>query len=899
MTIRNLDYLFKPESVALVGASARPGSIGSVLARNLFRAGFEGPIMPVNPKYRAVHGVSTYPDIDSLPTPPDLGVVATPADSVPDIIAQLGRAGARAAVVISAGFAETGGDHGRALQQAVLDHARPYNLRVVGPNCLGVIVPGAGLDASFAHIPPAPGRLAFVTQSGAIVTSIVDWAASHGIGFSHLVSLGDMADVDFGDMLDYLANDQRASAILLYIESVTSARKFMSAARAAARTKPVIVVKAGRHAEGARAAASHTGALAGADTVYDAAFRRAGMLRVLSLEELFDAAATLAMPWRPRGDRLAILTNGGGVGVLATDAAVDEGATLAELTPELVERLGRVLPATWSHANPVDIVGDAPGGRYADALEALADAPGVDAVLVLNCPTAVASGVEAARAVIGVVEAGKARNILTSWVGGSTAAEARRLFADRQIPTYDTPEQAVRAFMQVVNYRRNQEILMETPPAVPEDFSPDSGRARGIIDEALGEGREWLMEHEAKEILAAYGVPAATTRVAASAGEAAGLAAGFDGPVAVKICSPDITHKTDVGGVALDLLGPQVVREACEAMRRRVADKAPDARITGFSVQPMIRRPGAYELIIGLTEDAQFGPVVLFGHGGTAVEVVNDKAVGLPPLNMHLAGEIMSRTRIYRQLRGHPRARAVDMEAIALALIRISLIAIDFPEVIELDVNPLLADESGVIALDARIRVRPTADAGTRRLAIRPYPSELEEDVPLADGRRLWLRPILPEDEPALQSAFAKLTPEEVQLRFFVPMKTLSHMAAARFSQIDYDREMALVLTEHGIPGKTEIYGVVRLIADPDNERAEYAIIVRHDMTGQGLGVYLMRRIVDYAKARGIGEIFGDVLRQNETMLKLCKVFGFTRSNIPDEPSEVRVTLKLSPEPSA
>ncbi len=896
MTIRNLDYLFNPASVALIGASTQAGSVGAVLAHNLFSADFDGPIMPVNPKYKAVHGVTAYPDIDALPTTPDLAVVATPADTVPDIIDRLGNRGTRAAVIISAGFGETGEEDGRALRQAALDAARPYTLRLVGPNCLGIIMPGSGLNASFSHLAPEPGRLAFVTQSGAIVTSIVDWAQSHGIGFSHLVSLGNMDDVDFGDMLDYLANDSRASAILLYIESVSNARKFMSAARAAARSKPVIVVKAGRHAEGARAAASHTGALAGADEVYDAAFRRAGMLRVISLTELFDAAATLSMSWRPRGDRLAILTNGGGIGVLATDAVIDEGARLAELPPDAMEKLNRVLPATWSHGNPVDIVGDAPGSRYADALRVLCDASDVDAILVLNCPTAVASSVEAAQAVVNVLREDECRNVLTSWVGASTAEEARRLFSEHHIPTYDTPEQAVRAFMYLVDYRRNQETLMETPPSIPEDFSPDVDRARTVIQGALKEQRkrEWLMEHEAKEVLAAYGISTSPTRLAKTPHDAAAAAAEIGGPVALKISSPDITHKSDVGGVALDLFGPAAVQEAAEDMQRRIAEAEPDARITGFTVQPMVHRPGAYELIVGLVEDAQFGPIVLFGHGGTAVEVVRDKAVGLPPLNMHLAREIMSRTRIYNQLRGHSRAEAVDLDAIALTLIRAAQLVVDIPEVAELDINPLLADTFGVMALDARIRVKHGAQAGSARLAIRPYPKELEEDIPLGDGRSLWLRPIRPEDEPALRSAFAKLTPREVQLRFFAPMKTLSHMAASRFSQIDYDREMALILTEHGIAGETEIYGVVRLIADPDNDRAEYAIIVRHDMTGQGLGIYLMRRIIDYARDRGIGEIYGDVLRENDTMLKVCGMFGFTQSNIPDEPNQVRVTLELS-----
>jgi len=896
MTIRNLDYLFKPASVALIGASTQEGSVGAVLARNLIDGGLDGSIMPVNPKYGEVHGIPAYPDIDSLPETPDLAIVATPADTVPDIIVQLGRRGTRAAVIISAGFGETGEEHGQRRQQAVLDAARPHTMRIVGPNCLGILLPGWGLNASFAHIAPQAGRLAFLTQSGAIVTSIIDWAQSHGIGFSHLVSLGNMADVDFGDLLDYLANDNRASAILLYIESISDARKFMSAARAAARTKPVIVVKAGRHAEGAKAAASHTGALAGADEVYDAAFRRSGMLRVISLSELFDAAATLAMSWRPEGDRLAILTNGGGIGVLATDAVIDEGAQLAELAPETIETLNEVLPSTWSHGNPVDIVGDAPGSRYAEALRVLSAASGIDAVLVLNCPTAVASSMEAAEAVVDVVQAENCRNVLTSWVGDSTAEEARRLFNERRIPTYDTPEQAVRAFMYMVDYRRNQETLMETPPSIPEDFSPDVERARGVIHKAQKEERtrEWLMEHEAKEVLAAYGIPTSPTRLVETAQEAARAAAEIGGPVALKISSPDITHKTDVGGVVLDLQGPAAVRDAAQEMHDRIRQASPEARLTGFTIQPMVHRPGAYELIVGLVEDEQFGPIVLFGEGGTAVEVVKDKAVGLPPLNMHLAREIMSRTRIYNQLRGYSRAEAVDLDAIALTLIRVAQLAVDFPEIEELDINPLLVDTFGVMALDARIKVSRGEQDGSDRLAIRPYPKELEEDIPLADGRRLWLRPIRPEDEPALQAAFATLTPEEVHMRFFVPMKTLSHMAASRFTQIDYDREMALILTDHGIAGTTDIYGVVRLIADPDNERAEYAIIVHHDMTGQGLGIYLMRRIIDYARSRGIKEIYGDVLRENRTMLRVCEMFGFTQSNIPDEPNQVRVTLKLT-----
>ncbi|MCB1741497.1 MAG: bifunctional acetate--CoA ligase family protein/GNAT family N-acetyltransferase [Gammaproteobacteria bacterium] len=893
MSIRNLNHLLKPKSVALIGASKTPGSVGAVLARNLFKSGFDGPVMPVNPRHQAIEGVLTYPDIESLPVAPDLVVVSTPPDSVPGIIAAAAARGSRAAVVITAGFAELADTRGATLQQALLDAARPSLLRVVGPNCVGLMVPGLGLNASFAHLSPRPGTVAFVAQSGAVLTSVIDWAETRGIGFSHLVSLGDMCDVDFGDLLDYLANDPGTRAILLYIEAVSDARKFMSAGRAAARMKPVIVVKAGRHAEGARAAASHTGALAGSDAIYDAAFRRAGMLRVVGLDELFDAVETLARGASPAGDRLAILTNGGGMGVMATDALIDAGGHLAELSEQSLQRLDAVLPPTWSRANPVDIIGDADGARYQAALEVLLEDDNADALLVLNCPVAVASSADAADAVAQTLARHPRRTLLTSWVGDHTAIESRRRLAERRIPTYETPTQAVRAFMHMVNYRRNQELLMETPASIPEQFVPDLGQARAVMDKALAEQREWLSEPEAKAVLAAYHVPVTETRIAGDAQQAAQLASRIGGMVALKILSPDILHKSDVGGVALDLPGPAAVRDAAESMLARIRAQLPQARIEGFSVQPMFSRPGSFELLLGVTCDARFGPCILFGQGGTAVELVDDKALSLPPLNMHLARELVSRTRVWRLLKGYRNRPPASIDAIALTLVKISQLIVDLDEVVELDINPLLADEYGVIALDARIRLAPASGTQGSRLAIRPYPRELEERIELADGRVLLLRPVLPEDEPALRAGFARLTPEEVRLRFFVPMKTLGHVQAARFTQIDYDREMALVITDPGIAGESEIYGVVRISADSDNERAEYAVIVRGDMTGMGLGILLMRRIIDHARKRGIGEIFGDVLRENTTMLRLCEFLGFSRSLPPDDPGVVRVTLKL------
>jgi acetyltransferase len=893
MTIRNLDALFKPASIALIGASPRPGSVGAVIAHNLFDGGFAGPVMPVNPNHKAVEGVLTYRDIGSLPMAPDLAVIATPPGTVPGLIAELGAAGTRGVVVITAGFGESRDARGKALQQRALDAARPHLLRIIGPNCLGIMVPGLGINAGFGPVAPLPGKLAFVAQSGAVIASIADWATSRDIGFSHMASLGDMADVDFGDMLDYLANDPGTSAILLYIENVTHARKFMSAARAAARTKPVVVVKAGRHAEGARAAASHTGALSGSDAVCDAAFRRAGMLRVLSLEELFDAVQTLAAVPPPRGDRLAILTNGGGMGVLATDAAIDRGGRLAALGGDTMARLDAVLPDTWSRDNPVDIIGDAPGDRYRESLAALLADPGVDGVVVLNCPTGIASSTEAADAVIGVCGKRPPKPVLSSWVGGGSTDAARARLSAARLATYDTPTQAVRAFMHLVEFRRNQDMLMETPPSSPTSFTPDEAAARAVIARALAAGREWLSEGEAKAVMAAYGVPVVPTREVDSPDAAAEAAAGFGEPVALKIRSADLTHKSDIGGVVLDLRQPEEVRQAAEAMLAGISAAAPRARIDGFTVQPMVHRPGAVELIVGMSVDPQFGPSILFGQGGTAVEVLKDTAVALPPLNLHLASDLVSRTRVAALLAGYRDRPAANREAIHLALVKVAQLAMDIAQIVELDINPLLADADGVVALDARIRVAATDADPVARLAIRPYPKALEETVALVDGRTLMLRPIVPEDEPALRAGFEQLTPEEIRLRFLAPMKSLTHIMAARFTQLDYDREMALVLGEAGIPGKAALYGVVRISADPDLEKAEYAIVLRGDIVGRGLGRLMLERIIAYARSRGIGMIYGDVLHENSRMLKLCKALGFARRIHPEDSTLVRVELPL------
>ena len=848
MTIRNLEALFDPRSVALIGASPRPGSLGQLLARNMQRAGFRGRIDFVHPRAEEVEGQVSYPDVASLPEAPDLAVIATPPDAVAGIIGELGARGTRGAVVITAGFGEGGSAEGMARRQAILDAARPHLLRIVGPNGVGLVIPRIGLDASFVHLPVQDGGLAFVSQSGAVIVGVVDWAQPRGVGFSHLVSMGDMADVDFGDMLDYLARDPQTTAILLYVEAVTNARKFMSAARAAARVKPVIVMKAGRHEEGARAAASHTGALAGSDAVYDTAFARAGMLRVTTLRELFEAAELLADNVEPHGDRLAIVTNGGGFGVLATDSLIDEGGRLAELTPRTVEALDRVLPPTWSRANPVDIIGDAPGERYVETIERVLEDPEVDAVLVMNCPTAVASSYDAAQAVAEALDAAAGPTsvpVIAAWIGDSVEAlKARRLLDDHGLAVFETPDEAVGAFMHRVRYSRARAQLLETPPALAGEERPDRESALAVVEDALSAGREWLSEAEAKRVLAAYLIPTVETAVVRDLDQLTAEADRLGYPVAVKIVSPQITHKSDVGGVALDLGSAEAARDAAERMFERVRAAVPRATIEGFTVQPMIERPRAHELILGMTEDAQFGPVLLFGHGGTATEVIADRSLALPPLSLTLAHRMIEETRVARLLAGYRDRPPADVAAIAEILVRLSDLVVDRPEIVELDINPLLADDRGVLALDARVRLT----AGPRTpLAVRPYPHHLARPIVVA-GRPMTLRPIRPEDELVVREAVPELDPETARPRFLAPVAELSHETAARLTQIDYDRELLLAVIE----GR-RLIGLGRLGADPDGIRADLELSALGDETREDTLDALLDSLIGEAATRGIG----------------------------------------------
>jgi acetyltransferase len=876
MSTRNLDALMAPASIAMIGASAEPGTVGFVTTRNLVGAGFQGRLDLVNPHTRAILGHSVHASVAALPEGPDLAVIATPPASVPALISELGARGCRAAIVITAGGAE--------LRTQILNAAQPFLMRVVGPNCLGVLSPGSGVNASFAHLNARNGGIAFLTQSGAIATSMLDWAHARGVGFSHILSLGDMSDVDFGDLLDFLALDSATKSILLYVENVTHARKFMSAARIAARAKPVLAVKAGRGAAGAAAAASHTGALAGADIVYDAAFQRAGMLRVDSLRDLFGAAETLASGFRPRGARLTIVTNGGGLGVIAADALEQQGGILAPLSSPLRTALDAALPATWSHNNPIDILGDAGGQRYRAALAAAAEHGDQDAVLVMNCPTGVSDSAANAEAVL----AAPAHSpLLACWMGEAPAAASRQLLSRAKIPNYETPEEAVRAFMQLVHFAANQETLLETPAARPAYADAARAGAKRVIERALDGGRRLLTEPEAKTVLGAYGIPVVATAIASDPEDAARAAAAIAAPIALKILSRDITHKSDVGGVALNLGNPDAVREAATQMLARVRGARGDAVIDGFTVQAMVRRPDAHELIIGIGQDRTFGSTLLFGQGGVAVEIMADRAMGLPPLNSSLARAMIARTRIAKLLAGYRNKAPANIDAIVEALLCVSDIAIELPHVGELDINPLLADADGVIALDARIVVRDPV--GALETAIRPYPRELEREIALDDGRTLALRPIRPEDATALKAMAEHTAPEDLRLRFHGAVRTLDLASAARLSQIDYDREIAFVAFE---PDGAAA-GVGRIVFDPGFDKGEYALIVRSDVQGHGLGRLIMGALIEHARSRGAGALWGDVLSENRNMLTLTAAMGAKHARLDAAPELTRTTFKL------
>jgi acetyltransferase len=887
-----LSRLFSPKSVAVIGASERPDSVGMVVFRNMLRGGYQGELYAVNPKHKKIQGKRSYPTIGHIGKPVDLAVIATPAETVPDLIDECGKHGVPAAVVLSAGFGETG-PHGAALEQAMLANAKLHGIRIVGPNCLGIMRPGIGLNATFYREGANKGSLALVSQSGALCTAILDWAPANDVGFSSVVSMGASADLDFGEILDFLASDAQTESILLYVEGIHHARGFMSALRAASKFKPVFVVKVGRHAAGSKAALSHTGALVGSDDVFDAALRRAGVVRVMSIGQLFSAAKALSSRYRSSGNRLAIITNGGGPGVMATDRAVDLGVGIAALSDKTMARLSQALPPAWSHGNPVDIMGDATAERYREAIAACIEDEGVDGVLVILTPQAMTNPLEVAQAVTEL--GGKYdKPLLTSWMGDIQIADSRTVLGQAKIPTFRTPEAAVEAFSYITDYYRNQRLLMQTPEPLSHRDEPDVEGARMLIETVLAERRKVLNEMESKALLAAFRIPVASTAVARSPGEALLLAQQLGFPVAMKINSPDITHKSDAGGVRLDLLNAPAVRTAYNEIIAQVKKSRPGARIDGISIEPMVVKPNGRELMVGVTSDPVFGPVITFGAGGTAVEVLGDRAVALPPLNRFLVQNLIEGTRVSKLLGAFRHMPPVDQEALESVLLRVSEMVCELPWLREMDINPLIVDERGALAADARVVVdfSPLSNDRYAHMAIYPYPTHLVTHWQLPDGTDVTIRPIRPEDAEIEQEFVRNLSGESKYFRFMDTLEELTPTMLVRFTQIDYDREMALIAVTEENGREIEI-GVCRYAVNPDGESCEFALVVSDAWQHRGVGHKLMGSLIEAARDKGLKTMEGEVLASNRNMLRLVSTLGFQVGTSEEDPSVKRVVKGL------
>ena len=877
MSTRNLDKLFDPRSIAVIGASNKKGSVGYILLRNLIGAEYDGIVYPVNVSAQSVQGIQAYASIGQVPRKIDLAVIAVPAKAVPETMRECGEAGVAGAVIVSSGFKEIGKE-GKRLEEEVCAIAESYGVRIVGPNCLGYIRPNMNLNVTFAHVIPPAGRVAFFSQSGALGTAILDWAAANHVGFSAFVSVGSMADVDFGDLIDYFGADAHTSSIILYVESITDARKFMSAARHFAKSKPIIVVKSGRTARSALAAASHTGAIAGDDTLYSAVFRRAGVVRVDEIEDLFDASEALSRVSSPRGPRLGIVTNAGGPGVMASDCLLSLGGELAEISPETDEKLQAALPGFAARGNPVDVAGDADAARYAAAAQALIDDPSCDGVLAILTPQAMSDPTATAQALVEVARTHQLKPLLTSFMGEIKVAEGVETFRHAHVPTFATPEDAVRAYMYMYQYTRNLQNLYETPADILPDFEPARDEVKKIFIRVARDGRSILSEPEAKAVLEAYQIPVVRTVIATSADECAAAAEDIGFPVAIKILSHDITHKSDVGGIALN------VRSAPEAANQftkivdRVREKAPDATILGVAVQEMSR--GGYEVILGSKKDPTFGPALMFGMGGTGVELYRDVALDFPPLNQALAKSMIQSTKVSKLLEGYRGKEPVDMVALEQALVKMSYLLVDFPEILEMDVNPLQVRTDGICALDARIVIEPKDVRKIvlpgSHLMISMYPSKYEWEFPV-DGHPVKIRAIKPEDEPLWAEMIESLSPSTAEYRFFGPVKEVTKSMLVRYCHIDYDREIALAAVEQP-KGKRRkrMLGVARLTIETANaEEGEFAILVRDDCQRKGIGSKLMEALIQAARDRHVREINGDVLAANPGMTRFAEDLGF------------------------
>ncbi len=884
--------IFEPTSIALYGASPQEDSIGNILLRNLQQAGYKGRIYRINPKYKKIGSHKCYPSLKLVRKPVDLAIIATPAATVPNIISECGEMEVAGAIVISAGFAEAG-ESGRALERLTVKRARRAGMRFLGPNCLGVIRPGIGFNATFSHSNANEGRIALVSQSGALCTAILDWARPNDVGFSTVISTGTSADVGFGEILDYLIADPQTDSIMLYIEGVHQTRHFMSALRAAARAKPVVVMKSGRHEAGSRAAISHTGAIVGADDVFDAALKRAGVLRVPTFANFFAAAATLDSGVRCHGNRLAIVTNAGGPGVMAADECSNRGVNLAELSKETVERLDRALPASWSHGNPVDVLGDASPERYQEALLGCLDDPGVDAVLAILTPQALSAPADVAEKLI-VIASGSEKPIFTCWMGEPAVASSHAAFRENNIPSYRTPEAAVRAFAAVALYRDSQQQLLQVPEPLTRQSPPDVDSAKLIIESVLDERRKVLTLAESKALLSAFNVPVIKSIPAHSAADAVLLATEIGLPVAMKILSPDITHKTDVGGVQLGITTAREVRSTYQKMIEAVTERCPDANIQGVAIEPMWQRRNGRELMIGVVSDAVFGPAISFGLGGTMVEILRDRAVALPPLNRFLARSLIANTRAARYLESFRGAPAADMRALEDLLLRVSEMVCELRWLKELDLNPVIADDQGVVVMDARVVVErvTSSAAGYDHMAIHPYPTDLVQEWDLTDGTSITIRPIRPEDALIEREFVNGLSEQSRYFRFMYALQEITPAMLSRFTQIDYDREMALIATIEEEGAEKQI-GVARYVTMLGEESCEFAIVISDDWQGRGLATRLLKTLIEIARDRRLRFMEGVVLRENRNMLSLAESIGFDLSPDDQDPEVVNLMLRL------
>jgi acetyltransferase len=890
-----LSALFTPEKIALFGASDRENSVGGIVYKNLLTSGFKGKIYAINPKHDKVQGKKAYTSLDKINDTIDLAVVATPAVTIPAIVEACGEKGIKMMLILSAGFRETGRE-GKRLEEQVITLVRRYGIRLMGPNCLGIIRPEKDLNITFGHNVAKPGNIAFVSQSGAICTAILDWAVINDIGFSAVVSTGISADLDFGDYLDYLVSDPKTKAILLYIEGISDSRRFMSSLRAAARVKPVIAMKVGRHSSGAAASMSHTGALVGSDETFSTALSRSGVLRVESVSQLFAAAKVLSSAhYREPSERLVIITNGGGPGVLAADRATDLGIELSELGEDTIKALNEVLPSVWSHGNPVDVIGDAPPERYRQAIDICLKDPGVDGAIVILTPQAMTEPALVAEELVKAAKGSK-KPIITSWMGGEQVAEARSVLRDGGIPNFNLLESAVDGFSYLGTYNRNQRLLLQTPAKQDATHDPsDTEGARLIIEGVLAERRKVLTEPESMAVLNAFKIPAAQNSVAHSANEALIIAESIGFPVAMKVLSTDISHKSDAGGVRLNIDSANEVRGAYLQLIEKVQRKRPNAKILGVTIAKMYRSSHARELMIGIVNDPVFGPVISFGSGGTNVEVMKDSALSLPPLNNRLAKDMIERTKVAKALGKFRNMPPVNMDQLVDVLLRVSNMACELPWIQEMDINPLLVNDEGAVAVDARIRVdypKPSTDP-YHHLAIHPYPSQLVNPVQLSDGTDIVIRPIRPEDAEIEQTFIRNLTPETRYFRFMSSISELSLEMLVRFTQIDYHNEMALIAVWEGPEGEQEI-GVTRYMTNVDKRSCEFAIVIADEWQGRGIARLLMRSLIEVARDRGLEVMEGRVLSNNFRMLDLMTRLNFRVSNDPSDPNIKVVQLPLN-----